>query len=72
MIARSIAYIKFNYKNVNIEKNVIDINTLKTWNKLYPPSKNEKYRNKYIVKIQGSGNIFIENYLLIDYFFNNK
>ena len=29
MIARSIAYIKLNYKNVNIE-NVIDINTLKT------------------------------------------
>ena len=68
MIARSIAYIKFNYKNVNIE-NVIDINTLKTWNKLYPPSKNEKYRNKHIVKIQGNSNIFIENYLLIDYFF---
>jgi len=71
MIARSIAYIKFNYKNVNIE-NVIDINTLKTWNKLYPPSENEKYRNKYIVKIQGNSNIFIENYLLIDYFLDNK
>tara|TARA_Y100000389_G_scaffold72022_2_gene68740 strand:- start:9366 stop:10106 length:741 start_codon:yes stop_codon:yes gene_type:complete len=71
MIARSIAYIKLNYKNVNIE-NVIDINTLKTWNKLYPPYKNEKYRNEYIVKIQGNSNIFIENYLLIDEFFYNK
>lgn len=69
MIARSIAYIKLNYKNVFLE-NVIDIDTLKYWNKLYPPSENEKYRNEIIRFLQGKNNIFIENYLLIDEFLN--
>tara|TARA_A100001015_G_scaffold239861_1_gene273331 strand:+ start:670 stop:1383 length:714 start_codon:yes stop_codon:yes gene_type:complete len=68
-IARSIAYIKLNYENVILE-NVIEIDTLKKWNKLYPPSKNEKNRNKIIKFLQGNNNIFIENYLLVDEFFN--
>ena len=68
MIARSIAYMKFTYIELNIDS-VIDIYTLKKWNILYPPSFYEKYRN-YIIKLsQGNENIFITNYLLINELF---
>ena len=68
MIARSIAYMKFTYIELNID-NVIDLYTLKKWNILYPPSFYEKYRN-YIIKLkQGNENIFITNYSLINELF---
>ena len=68
MIARSIAYMKIMYININID-NVIDINTLKKWNILYPPNLYEKNRNNIIKYYQGNENIFITNFLLIKDFF---
>ena len=57
-IARTIIYMKYIYENLIIE-NVIDIDTLIKWNKLYPPNKMEIKQNELIYKIQGNYNIFI-------------
>lgn len=67
IIARSIAYMKYIYEDIKID-NVINIDLLKKWNKIYPPSENEIQRNNIIKKYQGNNNIFIEDYLLIDIF----
>ena len=57
-IARTIIYMKYTYEHLIIE-NVIDVNTLIEWNKLYPPNKMEIEQNELIYKIQGNYNIFI-------------
>ena len=69
LIARSIAYMKYTYNDLVLE-NVIDINILLKWNKEYPPSEIEKKRNLLIKKIQGNENIFINNYELVNNYFN--
>jgi len=68
IIARSIAYMKYTYDDIILD-NIIDINTLKYWNKMYPPTITEKKLNKLIFQLQGNHNIFILNHLLINEYF---
>jgi len=60
-IARSIAYMKYSYPELNIE-NVLDLELILKWNILYPPTQLEIERNKIIECIQGNNNPFISNY----------
>tara|TARA_B100000780_G_scaffold264755_1_gene219656 strand:- start:3297 stop:4001 length:705 start_codon:yes stop_codon:yes gene_type:complete len=60
-IARSIAYMKYTYPNLNIE-NVITYDLIIKWNILYPPTQLEIERNEIIKSIQGNYNPFISNY----------
>ena len=60
-IARSIAYMKYCYPELNIE-NVLDLELILKWNLLYPPTQLEIERNKIIECIQGNNNPFISNY----------
>ena len=69
LIARSIAYMDFTYKNVNLN-NVIEKELLIKWNFEHPPTLIEKKQNEIIKNYQGNNNIFITNYKLIDYFYN--
>lgn len=68
IIARSIAYMKYTYDDIILD-NIIDINTLKYWNKMYPPTITEKKLNDLIYQLQGNYNIFILNHLLINEYF---
>ena len=65
-IARSIAYMKYTYPQLNIE-NVLDLELMLKWNLLYPPTKLEIKRNKIIKSIQGNDNPFILIYSRIKY-----
>jgi hypothetical protein len=60
-IARSIAYMKYTYPELKLEK-VIDIDLVMSWCLLYPPTKLEIKRNEIIKAIQGNDNIFISEY----------
>lgn len=65
-IARSIAYMKYTYPELNIE-NVLDLELILKWNVLYPPTQLEIERNKIIKSIQGNDNPFISKYNRIKY-----
>ena len=65
-IARSIAYMKYIYPELNIE-NVLDLELILKWNLLYPPTQVEIERNKIIKSIQGNDNPFISKYNRIKY-----
>ena len=65
LIARSIAYMKYTYEDLILEK-VIDKNTLLKWNYQYPPSEIEKKQNLLIKQVQGNENIFITNHELVN------
>ena len=59
-IARSIAYMKIVYPNLNI-KNIIELDKLFEWNLLFEPNDLEIKRNKLIYLLQGNINPLIEN-----------
>ena len=59
-LARSIAYMKIIYPNIDINK-VIDKELMIEWNLLYKPNKLEIKRNILIYKLQGNINPFIED-----------
>jgi hypothetical protein len=65
-IARSTAYMKYTYPELNIE-NVLDLELILKWNILYPPTQLEIKRNKIIKSIQGNNNLFISEYNRIKY-----
>ena len=65
-IARSIAYMKHTYPQLNIE-NVLDLELILKWNLLYPPTQLEIKRNNIIYSIQGNDNLFISKYNKIKY-----
>ena len=69
VIARTIAYMKYKYNELIVE-NVIELNVLLKWNKMYPPTDMEIKQNKKIKEIQGTENIFITNPKLVDELFN--
>mgnify|MGYP006101952533 CR=1 FL=1 len=69
VIARTIAYMKYKYNELIVE-NVIDLNVLLKWNKMYPPTDMEIKQNEKIKEIQGTENIFITNPKLVDELFN--
>lgn len=68
-IARSLAYMKYNYPNLELDK-VINSSTLIEWNCAYPPTNIERIQNEVIKNIQGNYNIFILNYDLVNEYFN--
>ena len=57
-IARTLAYMKFIYPKISIEKS-ISLETLFKWNKEFEPNELEIKRNNLIYKIQGNFNPFI-------------
>lgn len=59
-LARSIAYMKIVYPNLNIT-NVINFNLMIEWNLLFEPNELEIKRNKLIYNLQGNINPFIED-----------
>ena len=71
IIARTIAYMKIIYSELNIE-NIINIETLIKWNYEYPPSKLEKQKNELIYQMQGNYNEFIINSDLVNSIFKNN
>lgn len=68
-IARSLAYMKYTYHNLELDK-VINSSTLIEWNRAYPPTNIERMQNEVIKNIQGNYNIFILNYDLVNEYFN--
>jgi endonuclease I len=70
LIARSIAYMDVTYENIDIN-NVIQKELLIKWNLEYPPTCIEKKQNEIIKNYQGNKNIFIDNYELIEFIYNN-
>ena len=65
MIARAVLYFLFSYQNESSEiifSKVIDRKTIFEWNRDFPPSSFEVYKNKCIEKLQGNENIFISYY----------
>ena len=68
-IARSLAYMKYTYPNLELDK-VINSSTLIEWNTAYPPTNIERIQNEVIKNIQGNYNIFILNYDLVNEYFN--
>lgn len=68
-IARSLAYMKYTYPNLELDK-VINSSTLIEWNCAYPPTNIERIQNEVIKNIQGNYNIFILNYDLVNKYFN--
>lgn len=68
-IARSLAYMKYTYPNLELDK-VINSSTLIEWNCAYPPTNIERIQNEVIKNIQGNYNIFILNYDLVNEYFN--
>ena len=71
IIVRSIAYMKYTYKDLVIE-NVIDIETIVKWNIEYPPTVIEKKQNEKIMEIQGNYNPFILDPELINEIYNKN
>jgi endonuclease I len=67
-IARSLAYMKYTYPNLELDK-VINSSTLIEWNCAYPPTNIERMQNEVIKNIQGNYNIFILNYHLVNEYF---
>jgi len=67
-IARSLAYMKYTYPNLELDK-VINSSTLIEWNCAYPPTNIERIQNEVIKNIQGNYNIFILNYDLVNEYF---
>jgi len=67
-IARSLAYMKYTYPNLELDK-VINSSTLIEWNCAYPPTIIERIQNEVIKNIQGNYNIFILNYDLVNEYF---
>ena len=67
-IARSIAYMKIVYPNIDVNK-VIDKELMIEWNLLFEPNQLERKRNNLIYKVQGNINPFIEDPLNIYKFF---
>lgn len=61
IIARSVAYMKYKYPNLNTN-NVLDYELIIKWNLLYPPTTIEIERNNIIKQIQGNDNPFITYY----------
>lgn len=68
-IARSLAYMKYTYPNLELDK-VINSSTLIEWNCAYPPTNIEKMQNEVIKNIQGNYNIFVLNHDLVNEYFN--
>jgi len=68
-IARSLAYMKYTYPNLELDK-VINSSTLIEWNCAYPPTNIERIQNEVIKNIQGNYNIFILNHDLVNEYFN--
>ena len=64
-VARSIAYMKLIYPKMVLD-NIIDMDILMDWDKLYPPLDWELSRNKLIYEYQGNINPFVENLLDIE------
>lgn len=62
-IARALFYMKLKY-GVKLEPQLIQ--TLKRWNRLDPPSKQEKLRNDRIEALQGQRNPYIDKPSLVD------
>ena len=46
-------------------ENVIDSNTMKEWNELFPPNDEEKRKNDIIYDIQGNFNRYVEDSTLV-------
>lgn len=67
-LARSIAYMKIIYPNININK-VIDLEVIMEWNLLFEPNELELKRNKLIYLLQGNINPLIEDPMNIYKFF---
>jgi endonuclease I len=67
-IARSLAYMKYTYPNLELDK-VINSSTLIEWNCAYPPTNIERIQNEVIKNIQGNYNIFILNHDLVNEYF---
>lgn len=67
-IARSLAYMKYTYPNLELDK-VINSSTLIEWNCAYPPTNIERMQNEVIKNIQGNYNIFILNHDLVNEYF---
>ena len=59
-LARSIAYMKIIYPNIDINK-VIDLELMMEWNLLFEPNEVELKRNKLIYLLQGNINPLIED-----------
>jgi len=64
-VSRSIAYMIEQYGDLIDLENVIDIETLMTWNELFPPSDEEKLKNEFVYELQSSYNRFIEDHSLV-------
>ena len=58
-IARAMFYMEHRYKKLSLFKKQADL--LLKWHFQDPPSKQEKWRNDKIEKIQGNRNLFIDN-----------
>lgn len=64
-VARAVFYFFTMYDMVDMNK-VGDLQTFKNWNRQYPPTAFEKYRNDAINKSQGNRNPYIDDYTLVD------
>ena len=58
-IARAMMYMGYVYGPIYLTKNQLDL--MKIWNEIDPPSEEEKWRNDVIEKVQGNRNPFIDN-----------
>lgn len=64
-VARAVFYFFTMYDSYDITS-VGDIETLKKWNREFPPDDREKFRNDQINQTQGNRNPFVDDYTLID------
>lgn len=64
-IARGLFYFFTMYDEYSISK-VGEVETFKEWNKLFPPSTNELYRNNLVNETHGNRNPYIDDPSLVD------
>ena len=64
-VSRVIAYMYEEHGHVIDMENVIDPNTMKEWNELFPPNDEEKRKNDIIYDIQGNFNRYVEDSTLV-------
>lgn len=58
-IARAVGYFYWHYNASHLSKDLLHLSLLSKWNREYPASAGEKFRNEKIMQRQGNVNIFI-------------
>lgn len=70
-VARAVLYFQTMYPEIDISV-VNNISLYLKWNREYPPTERDKYRNEMVNITQGNRNPYVDNPILADWVFDSK